>query len=86
MDNAVLTFNEHTVEKFPMKMRHLSLNVKKTYFQVMSEIGDLVDHIDEIMGEVEEELLKRDQVKILPTFYKQLLRVQVPNAQKNCLT
>jgi hypothetical protein len=34
------------------------------FFQVMSEIGDLVDHIDEILGEMEEELLKKDQVKI----------------------
>jgi len=39
----------------------------------MSEIGDFVDHIDEILGEIEEELLKRDQVKILPTFYEQIL-------------
>jgi hypothetical protein len=28
----------------------------------MSEIGDLVDHIDEILGEIEEELLMRDRL------------------------
>ena len=29
---------------------------------VISEIEDLVDHVDEILGEIEEELLQRDQL------------------------
>ena len=29
---------------------------------------------------------KRQQVSISPTFYEQLLRVQIPKAQKSCLT
>ncbi len=51
------------IKKYPIKIE-LFFHMDEHFFQVMSEIGDLVDHIDEILGEMEEELLKKDQVKI----------------------
>ena len=46
----------------------------------MSEIGDLVDHIDEILGEIEEELLKRDR---LIQHLRQNQLIQQPNPIQN---
>ena len=46
---------------------------------VASEIGGLVDHIDEILGEIEEQLLQRDQlIQRLTTNPNQLIRQASP--------